>query len=360
VNWAQSTLARLRADFRLTLMSLFAGFMTLMLVPFTVYRFAQGQWAVGVMDSLILLFIVVPLIYAHRTGRTQGAAILQVVAISAGAVVAAYLLGRNGLLWAYPQLLANFFLVDRRLALGVNLVVIASIAAISARYQEGSALIAFAATATLVSLYAFIFAYRSDLQRKQLETLASYDALTGAGNRRLLERELEAEVRQFERWPRPVSLAVLDLDHFKQVNDRFGHEAGDRVLAEFAQIVGGSLRRLDRLYRLGGEEFVLLLPVTPPAGLPTVLEKLQECLHEQLRGPDSVVTVSMGAASLHVGESWAQWLARADAALYRAKHAGRDRFEIDIDPSAHTGSVQVQAQRRRSPAEHLRPSGIGH
>jgi diguanylate cyclase len=197
-----------------------------------------------------------------------------------------------------------------------------------------------------VGLFAFIFAYQTARQRSQLEALASHDPLTGAGNRRLLERELDAEVQQFNRSPRPVALVVLDLDHFKQVNDRFGHEAGDRVLADFARILRERLRKLDRIYRFGGEEFVLLLPVTPPSGLPTVLEKLQQAVREQLKGPGGPVTVSMGAASLHADETWSEWLARADAAMYRAKKAGRDRHEIDRDPEAHTGSVQVVAERR--------------
>jgi PleD family two-component response regulator len=77
-----------------------------------------------------------------------------------------------------------------------------------------------------------------------------------------------------------------------------------------------------------------------------VLERLQEALRAELRSPGGPVTVSIGAAALHADERWNEWLARADAALYRAKNAGRDRFEIDRDPEAHTGSVEVLAERR--------------
>jgi diguanylate cyclase (GGDEF)-like protein len=266
--------------------------------------------------------------------------------IASAVVIAAEVLGRNGMLWAYCVLLASFFLVDRRIALGTNVLVVATIALLSGSFPEGSERVSFAVTAGLVSLYAFIFATRTELQRRQLESLASHDPLTAAGNRRLMESELEEAVRQFERRPRPTVLAVIDLDLFKIINDTHGHEAGDRVLANFAAIVRGRLRKLDRLYRLGGEEFVLLLPSTPLNALPGVLERLQEALRAELRSPGGPVTVSIGAAALHADERWNEWLARADAALYRAKNAGRDRFEIDRDPEAHTGSVEVLAERR--------------
>jgi diguanylate cyclase (GGDEF)-like protein len=339
-------LARLRTDFRFAIMSLFGLCAVVGIFPFAIYRFARGEWIAGVMDSVIVLAICAPVLYAWRTGRTHGAALAMVGVIASAVVIAAEMLGRNGMLWAYCVLLASFFLVDRRIALGTNVLVVAAIALLGGSFPEGSERVSFAVTAGLVSLYAFIFATRTELQRRQLESLASHDPLTAAGNRRLMESELEEAVRQFERRPRPTVLAVIDLDLFKVINDTHGHEAGDRVLADFAAIVRGRLRKLDRLYRLGGEEFVLLLPSTPLNALPGVLERLQEALRAELRSPGGRVTVSIGAAALHADERWNEWLARADAALYRAKHAGRDRFEIDRDPEAHTGSVEVLAERR--------------
>lgn len=342
----QQVNARLRADFRFAVMSVFGACAVLGILPFAVYRFAIGDLVAGVMDSIIVLLIALPVAWAWRTGRTLAPALMQVAVISIASVVAAEVLGRNGMLWAYCALLANFFLADRRIALAANLFVVCGIALLGGGFPENTERFSFAVTATIVSLYAYIFASRTDLQRRQLEALASHDPLTGAGNRRLLERELEDAVRQFKQRPRPTALAVIDLDHFKRINDEHGHEAGDRVLAAFATIVRGHLRKLDRLYRLGGEEFVLLLPSTHPNGLGIVLEKLQEALRRELRCGEDAVTVSIGAAALHADETWSDWLARADAALYRAKHAGRDRFIIDHDPAAHTGSLEVMAERR--------------
>jgi len=339
-------LARLRQDFRLAVVVTFSLCTVVGVLPFAVYRFLQGNWIVGVIDLLIAGLVGLNAVYALKTGRHQGPALVGVGIVCTGALLASLLLGRSGLLWTYSSVVASFLLVDRRVALAASLALVGSISVFAPDFASLAERMSYLATTSTVGLFAFIFAFQTARQRAQLEALASHDPLTGAGNRRLLERELDEEVHQFELKHRPVALVVLDLDHFKQVNDRYGHEPGDQVLAQFAAILRGNLRKLDRLYRMGGEEFVLSLPATQAAGLPIVLDKLQHAVREQLRGPGSSVTVSMGAASLHADETWGQWLARADAALYRAKNGGRDRYEIDRDPSAHTGSVQVLAERR--------------
>lgn len=343
-------LARLRhrvgTDFRFAILSLFGFGATAGIVPFAGYRFATGNWKAGVMDLVIVILLLSPVVWAMTRTSTRGPAILQVLLAACACVAATILLGRDGVLWTYCFLVASFFLVERVMAMSLGLGVVALIVLLGNGFGELHEHLAYMVTASVVSLFAFIFATRTDQQRLQLESLASHDPLTGAGNRRLMETELEESVALFQRRPRPTMLAVVDMDHFKQINDRYGHEAGDRVLADFAAIVRGRLRKMDRLYRLGGEEFVLLLPATPLSALPSVLERLQEALRAELRSPGGPVTVSMGAAALHVDEAWSEWLARADAALYRAKHGGRDRFEIDLDPAAHVGSVEVLAERR--------------
>jgi diguanylate cyclase (GGDEF)-like protein len=187
----------------------------------------------------------------------------------------------------------------------------------------------FLVSATVSGLIAFVFASRTERQRNELETLATLDALTGMPNRRAMESELQVAVEQFRRAGAEVGLAMLDLDHFKSVNDLHGHEAGDDVLVEFAHLVRASIRKADRCFRFGGEEFVLLMPATGASGLQAIDESLRERVAAELRCRGECVTVSIGAASLHPGEDWQAWLARADAALYRAKAEGRNRTVID-------------------------------
>jgi diguanylate cyclase (GGDEF)-like protein len=179
-----------------------------------------------------------------------------------------------------------------------------------------------------VSFLAWILGNRTEAQRLQLEQLATRDALTGVHNRRALTEELALATEAFARGAPPAAIVVLDLDHFKRINDEFGHEAGDRVLVAFADCARAHVRSIDRLFRLGGEEFVLLLARAPASGLRPFTDTLRERVRASLRGPDGPVTVSAGVAMLRTGEGWEAWLRRADAALYRAKAAGRDRTEV--------------------------------
>src|SRR5699024_2925974 len=134
-------------------------------------------------------------------------------------------------------------------------------------------------------------------------------------NRRLMQHDLEKAVAERRRGRQPAALMLLDLDHFKRINDRFGHEAGDRVLAEFVQALGAELRTEDGLYRLGGEEFVVLLRGVDPESVEASLGELHRRLSGKVQGPGGPLHFSAGAAVLKDGENWSKWLARADRAL---------------------------------------------
>ena len=164
--------------------------------------------------------------------------------------------------------------------------------------------------------------------KEHAEELARVDALTGAVNRRTFFELAEEETLRALRNRRPFCIAVLDLDRFKSVNDRFGHPVGDRVLTTFAATVGACLRSTDKLGRYGGEEFVLLLPETPLAGGRVVVERIRTAVKEAdwaAIAPGLELTVSIGIASFRRGETVGQLLERSDLALYVAKREGRDR-----------------------------------
>lgn len=159
--------------------------------------------------------------------------------------------------------------------------------------------------------------------------LATHDELTGLLNRRALVAAGEREVGLAIRNRQPLSVAYVDIDFFKQINDEFGHEAGDQVLVELGGLLRRTCRSVDLVGRLGGEEFCLLLPGVGPDGAACVGERLLAAVREyRFRGRQSV-TMSIGFASISdAGDerSWASLVQRADVALYRAKQAGRDRF----------------------------------
>jgi diguanylate cyclase (GGDEF)-like protein len=187
----------------------------------------------------------------------------------------------------------------------------------------------YVASASVTCVLALVFAWHTALQREALEKLASRDPLTGAPNRRAMTRELHIAAEAFRRHRVPVGLLVMDLDHFKRINDELGHEAGDRVLVDFARLVQSRCRAGDRLFRYGGEEFVLLLPGTRGDALRPLADELRRAVAHGLRADGREVTVSVGGAALQPGEDNNRWLARADAAMYQAKREGRDRVVVD-------------------------------
>ena len=162
-----------------------------------------------------------------------------------------------------------------------------------------------------------------------LRLAVACDHLTGLANRRAFFEAAEHELHRWQRVPRPLSLAIIDADHFKGVNDRHGHAAGDAVLRHLAAALGASFRALDIVARVGGEEFAVLLIGTPQEGAEAVAERLCRTVAAQrVRFGDEEIsyTVSVGVATMTEGVATVEELMkRADAALYRAKAAGRDR-----------------------------------
>jgi diguanylate cyclase (GGDEF)-like protein len=158
------------------------------------------------------------------------------------------------------------------------------------------------------------------------------DPLTGAGNLRHLTSTLAKEVERASRFSRPLSLLMLDLDHFKQVNDTAGHAFGDAVLREFARRLGGCLREVDVVARYGGEEFVVVLPETASEGACAVAARIVEAVRQEpfrAGGKSRTVTVSVGVSAFpDHGRNASELTRAADAALYAAKHEGRDRWVL--------------------------------
>jgi diguanylate cyclase (GGDEF)-like protein len=166
---------------------------------------------------------------------------------------------------------------------------------------------------------------------EQIQELVHYDELTKAYNRRTLVQRLEQERSRAERTKAGFSVALMDLDHFKAINDGHGHAVGDEVLRTYAAAVQAVMRDTDIFGRYGGEEFLLILTATAPAGASVALERIGAALAAcdwQAIAPGLAVTQSVGVAGYRPGESVEQLLKRADDALYEAKGAGRDRVII--------------------------------
>lgn len=181
---------------------------------------------------------------------------------------------------------------------------------------------------------------RSFQYKKRLELMAVTDGLTGLYNHRFIFERLEEETAKVARYGRPLSIIMLDIDNFKQVNDIFGHRAGDEVLQSVAHAVMACIRKTDVAGRYGGEEFLVLLPETDGTSARVVAEKIRSTVAQldfEMKG--LAITISAGLAEAQQGESYEASINRADANLYKAKRGGKNRVEGSLFPPnlCHTG-----------------------
>ena len=246
-------LRRLRHNYQLSIITLMGVFGVLCITPYAVYRVYNSDFTVAIADSIAIVSIIIAVIYAWRTNDTTKPGLYLSVTFSMAATIATINLGINGFFWIYPLILFNFFMISPTRALAVMLTVLASIVTyhafhpntvFSSHYQMTSFLV----TSLLASLLSFVFAYRSKHQRERLEKLATHDPLTRAYNRRAMTEELRKAVFD-SRSKCTYGLLVMDLDHFKTINDSFGHAAGDQVLIDFVRIIQANIRETDQLFR---------------------------------------------------------------------------------------------------------------
>lgn len=163
------------------------------------------------------------------------------------------------------------------------------------------------------------------LKVQEIEQISNTDPLTQIPNRKKFEEELLIEKSRSDRYGHQLSIAMLDIDHFKNINDTFGHETGDRVLKKLAAFVTENIRDIDFFARWGGEEFVLIFPDVGLEGAVSCSEKLRRLIAGHALYPGFKITCSFGVTAYRVGDSIEDLFARIDNALYLAKNSGRDR-----------------------------------
>ncbi len=176
-----------------------------------------------------------------------------------------------------------------------------------------------------VPAYLVFFALRRKHEIESLVAEVGTDALTGILNRRRGMEVLKREVQRAQRYNRPLSLVIFDVDHFKLINDTYGHPVGDAVLRRFTAKVSGCVRKMDFLARIGGEEFMLICTETRGGAASDIAERLRFMVETENYGTESPVTASFGISQLRKGEGYAELLQRTDERLYWAKNEGRNR-----------------------------------
>lgn len=296
--------------------------------PFAVMRWMTGDVLIAVIDTAIVAGFAVLGTYIYHTRKVRFASIALAILCVAGALVTVYVRGPQQIFWTYPALMAAFYLLKPREAMALTLSMTAVL--IPQLIQE---LNTFAASTIIITVlvttsFAFAFSVVNNRQQEKLVNLATKDPLTGAGNRRALLAKLTEVIASFDRNRSPWSLVLLDIDHFKEVNDRYGHAIGDQILQRIAQIVELRIRLNDTLYRIGGEEFVVIVDGQGIELACRLAEQLRTLIEANELLPEQTVTISLGVAELRYGEDYQTWVHRADEALYRAKRAGRNTYRL--------------------------------
>lgn len=301
---------------------------------FGVHRLITGELALAGFDFFIAMLFYGLTVYTYLTGKETAARF-----ISAGISVIGPLFFLNvfdtaGIYWVYSSTIVIFYLVSYRWAIGFNAVMLLGVAAIYWNIDYSPVqFYSFIVTIGLINLFSLLFALNEARNRAQLQALSLRDDLTGVGNRRAFIERMGETISIHKRYGLPASLVCLDIDKFKDINDTLGHATGDRAIRGLATYITAMLRESDHLFRIGGDEFVIVADGADHDSALHLTEKIRQGVASKNLVPGQQMTISLGLAVLDDEDTIDTWLARADEALYNAKNAGRNQVHSERDVS---------------------------
>lgn len=290
--------------------------------PFGIWRLSRGDWGQGVFDLALVLALLVLAYLGLKEQRLRSIGLVVASLYVLASLFVAYQFGPLGHYWFFPAIVAGFFVVRAGEALWLAFFGLVAHVLLASRQGWGAELGTFTATSLLVCVFINLFATRLRQDNRRLYRDSTLDSLTGSGNRRLLDDVL-AELPQ---GPDAVemSLLLLDIDHFKNVNDQFGHAIGDLCLNRLAHLLMTNLQPEQKLFRYGGEEFVVLTPGNA-MDAHALAERLRTDVEDTQLIREAKITMSIGIATRRLHENAHDWMRRADDAMYEAKKLGRNR-----------------------------------
>jgi len=292
---------------------------------FALIRFLSGDIAMVIADVIIATLMLTFFLYVYKTHKVVCASLLMSLFLIAIMIAFITIRGSSIIYWYYPIILTIFYLNHERTAIVlclVSTVIITLLLFPTTHIAEVSVIFV---SMLLTNIFSFvIFRSYKNVQEK-LTLLATTDSLTSAGNRRALDNDLSNAVLSQARKKQPMCLILLDLDHFKRINDNYGHLIGDDILVAISKLLINNTRVLDTFYRYGGEEFIIAPLFVDLKAAGEIAEKLRVIVENYIFPSTISVTISLGVAQFQEGEKPADWINRADSALYLAKNSGRNK-----------------------------------
>lgn len=296
--------------------------------PFAVYRFINTQWLLGIIDTSLLIIVLFIGLYVWIKRELRLPSITLTLLYMSGMIAVIHVNGPALIYWAFPTMAAAYFLIRPREAAAVNILAMVSLMPVLVKLNgvEGFTILI---TLILNNMFAYIFSKHMRLHNNKLVKEATKDFLTGTDNRKLFDEKFKESLAWYKRKGVVSALIIMDVDHFKNINDQFGHAKGDEVLKKLVSIIKKRTRITDHIFRLGGEEFAILLPETNVVFASFMAEELRQQIEKSDIIDNNPVTVSFGVSECKQKDTEIDWFTRADNALYSAKNTGRNKVVAD-------------------------------
>jgi diguanylate cyclase (GGDEF)-like protein len=298
------------------------------LLPFSLNDFYHQRYALGLAIFSVASLLIVNVIAMRNKHNPPIPFSWLLIPGAASIVISIHTQGIYGLLWSYPALLFFYFALTTRLAnICTGLLLLsASFMCLQKLGPEATVRFVSSMVAMMVAMNIILNVLKSLQYKLQEQTIR--DPLTGAYNRRHMENCLAAAIERKYRHNSTASLLMLDVDYFKRINDELGHEAGDKVLRQLVTLMEARIRKLDLLFRSGGEEFIILLPETTSDQACILAEQLRTEIASAPFISAHAITASIGVAELENAQTLDHWLKNVDDALYSAKREGRNKVVV--------------------------------
>lgn len=304
-----------------------------LLIPIAIMDFTHGEIFRGLGSLFIFTLLATNAILVHFDRCHQNLTLYCLV--PAGMLFMTTVFtddGFIGSLWCFPAIVACYCMLSERRAWMANLCILVFSLPMAATTLKPEYAVRVAATLIAISLFSAILVAVIDSLNRELQSQLTRDPMTGLLNRLTLREKLMVAIENNANYARPASVMAIDVDHFKVLNDEYGHDVGDRALIELARRIKINLRSTDHAFRTGGEEFLILLSDSTEREAFQIAERLRREIEVACIVPGESVTISIGVAQHTYRESWTGWLKRADNYLYEAKRKGRNRVTLTAQP----------------------------
>ncbi len=295
------------------------------LAPFAIAGFIQGRIMLALLSLGIVCLATANALCIYRKGKVLIPYVVTYSVILAAVLWGIYTNGERVALWCYPVAIVTFFSSGRLAARIMTIISLLLLIPAAFYFMTFDFAARFSVTYLMACYFGDLVKGLIENLQEKLNQLAIIDPLTGVYNRRYMDEALQEAMEQSRRGLSSTSLIAMDIDNFKAINDSLGHLAGDDVLTAFADVVVNRLRKVDKVFRTGGEEFIVLTRDISPGQVEVLAESLRHCVERSMLLADRQVTVSLGIANFNNDEDMDSWLKRADMNLYEAKRQGRNQ-----------------------------------